>query len=197
MIYYLEDHTSGIVVAASPDPFVITNLKSGILDCHLKVSNNNDLESAVDSHTPVFTGVALQKGHAVSYKSISEFKFIKEKIALAKIRKSCFVELVTQVKLSNLKNLIGFDFGDEVYVQYALSNNDALTEYAGVTGTSEEFAKKELELISKSAIEDRFRIFTVASMIKNKINQVTTTEQATELIAYTRRVFTTAGIPNV
>ena len=197
MTYYLEDHASGIIVAASSDLFVITNLKSGIIDCHLKVSSNNDLESIVDTHKPVFTGVALQKGNDIVYKSVSEFKFIKEKITLAKLRKNCFVELINQVKLSNLKNLTGFDFGDEVYVQYALSNNDALREYASVTGTSEEFAKKELELISKSAIEDRFRIFTVATMIKNKINQVTTTEQATELIAYTRRVFITAGIPDV
>jgi len=59
---------------------------------------------------------------------------------------------------------------------------------------TEEFARKELTLLSESVFRDNFRAFTIASMFKNKINKITTIEESSEMIENIRRTFLSAGI---
>jgi hypothetical protein len=113
------------------------------------------------------------------------------------IRKPCFEKLLKCINTYSLSNNIGFQLGDEQIITHALTDNRALEEYAEVQNISSEFAKKELTLISQSVLRDRFRVFTVSTLLKNKINQITNETDVPEILELINKSFTLYGIVDV
>jgi hypothetical protein len=164
----------------------------------LKTITHKETISQINDHLSKHTtvGIAFGKNSLVEV-DLTNFEYTVEKIRLIKLRKSLFEELLFNVQKHTASNRIGFNFGDEIYIQYALANEAALSEYASVMNMSLEFAKKELNLISESVIKNNFRIFTVASQLKEKINKVYTDADADHIKILINKSFYTAGMVNV
>lgn len=200
MYYYLQDHSSKSIIFLTDDIFLANNIQSGILDCYLKFIDNYEQIKAVIEHLEkedvISSGIGLAPNGDIRIIDLELFDHVKEKIKLIRIRKPCFEELLTCVRKHSSYNHIGFNYGDELFIQHALRDPRALEEYAMVLGITPEFAKKELTMISESTIKDNFRIFTVSSMIKEKINQLTDPSQVEGMIKFIRNSFIFPGIPN-
>jgi hypothetical protein len=195
MWYYLQDHISKCIVAVSEDVYLLNNLRSGFIDGYIKTFENNGVAAFIKEQLDngVEMGIFLDLGKP-KVVSLKNFSVLKEKMKLVRVRKPCYEELLKQQRTYLLSNKIGFNHGDEIYIQHALSNSRALEEYAELTEMTEEFARKELTLLSESVFRDNFRAFTIASMFKNKINKITTIEESSEMIENIRRTFLSAGI---
>jgi len=195
MLYYLQDHISKCIVAVSEDVYLLNNLRSGFIDGYIKTFENNGVAAFIKEQLDngVEMGIFLDLGKP-KVVSLKNFSVLKEKMKLVRVRKPCYEELLKQQRTYLLSNKIGFNHGDEIYIQHALSNSRALEEYAELTEMTEEFARKELTLLSESVFRDNFRAFTIASMFKNKINKITTIEESSEMIENIRRTFLSAGI---
>lgn len=195
MLYYLQDHISKCIVAVSEDVYLLNNLRSGFIDGYIKTFENNGVAVFIKEHLDNGTemGIFLDLGKP-KVVSLKNFSFLKEKMKLVRVRKPCYEELLDQQRTYLLNNKIGFNPGDEIYIQHALHNDNALEEYSELTGLSKQFAKKELTLLSESVFKDNFRAFTIATMLKNKINKITTVEESFEMIETIRRAFLTSGI---
>lgn len=195
MFYYLQDHITKCILAISEDVYLLTNLRSGFIDSYLRITENAEAANFIKHHltnnTELGVTIDFNKPKAVS---LTSFDTVKEKMKLVRIRKPCFEELLVCQRKYILSNAVGFNKGDEFYIYHALSNPRALEEYAEVLGTSAEFARKELTLISESVFKDNFRAFTIASMLKNKINQVVNEDQAVEMINDIQKTFSLSGI---
>lgn len=175
MKYYLEDHASKCVILITDNLLLATSLQTGILDCYLKITNDSELIEIVESHFSSNNsefGITC-KNFPPKIVSLKNFPYTKEKIRLAKLRKPCFERLLFNVHQYDTASYIGFSEHDEIYINYALSNQETIREYATLVGMSEDFAKKELFLLQESVFKDRFRLFTVSSMLRKKINQIT------------------------
>lgn len=196
MIYYLEDTATKSVLAISDNIFLINNLSSGILDNHLRATTSYYHADKIQKHldTNVNTGILFE---SLAEVDLENFEYTKRKLWLINLRKPLFEELLINVAKTVAGNRIGFSFGDEVFVQYALDNDAALEEYASVLNMSPEFAKKELRLISESAIKHNFRTFTIATKFKEKINKVKSEAEAEEVKKLLKTSFTIAGMVNV
>jgi hypothetical protein len=142
------------------------------------------------------TGIAFGNGSLIEI-DLTNFQYTREKLRLINLRKPLFELLLSSVQQHNASNRIGFSPADDIYIQYALSNSEALAEYASALGMSTEFAKKELTLISDSAIKNNFRIFTVATRLKEKINSVHTVQDADAVRPLIKSAFDLAGMINV
>ena len=182
----------------SEDIFLVNNLRSGLLDCFLKFTDNKDIAEHVQRHLDTLSdiGITINKDKPAPV-SLKNFEITVEKLRLASLRKRCFEVLLKYVRQHSAMNKIGFDHGDEFYIQYALSNQTALEEYAQVHDISVDFARKELDLISQSAIRDNFRVFTVSSLLKNKINNTTKEEDVHDILELIKKSFTLYGILDV
>jgi hypothetical protein len=195
MLYYLQDHISKCIVAVSEDVYLLNNLRSGFIDGYIKTFENAGLAAFIKEQLDngVEMGIFLDLGKP-KVVSLKNFSVLREKLNLVRVRKPCYEELLRQQRTYLLSNKIGFNHGDEIYIQHALSNDRALEEYAELTGMTEEFARKELTLLSESVFRDNFRAFTIASMFKIKINKITTIEESSEMIETIKRTFLSAGI---
>lgn len=198
MIYYLEDSASSSIILVSDNILLVNNLSSGLLDNYLKTITHKETASQITDHLSKHTNVGIAFGkNSLIEVDLTNFEYTSEKIRLVKLRKPLFEELLFNVQRHTASNRIGFNFGDEVYIQYALSNESALSEYASVMNMSLEFAKKELKLISESVIKNNFRIFTVASQLKEKINNVKTDADVNNIKILISKAFNQAGMVNV
>lgn len=198
MIYYLEDTATKSIVFISDDILLTNNISSGILDVYLRKLAPGPSVTTIKDHlsTKFDTGITFGNGTLVEV-DLTDFSYTREKLRLVRLRKPLFEELLTSVQLSVASNKIGFNPGDEFYINYALANDTALEEYASVLNMSPEFAKKELTLISESVIKNNFRIFTVANFLKEKINTVYTEEEADVVKLLLKSSFNVAGMINV
>lgn len=198
MFYYLEETDSKCVLVISDDIYLINNMASGLLDAAFRTTDNKDLAEKVMTHMSNNTdiGISLVKGFPKPV-SLRNFDTTAKKLKLAAIRKPCFEKLLKCVRSHTAMNKVGFNNGDEFYIQYALSNKNALDEYAEVLGMDPDFARKELTLISESALRDNFRVFTVSNLIKNKINQMTNESEIPDMIELITKAFTLYGILDV
>lgn len=197
MFYYLEDHATKLIVANSFNIATVTNLKSGLLDCHVKHCDNDELNRLLDEHFKHFNGklgIGINQNLEPIRKKISEDSTISKKINLAILRKPCFVELLKQISIFKIKNFVGFSHGDELAINYALNDQYALKEYAELNEISIEFAKKELQLISQSAIADNFRVFAMATKIKRKINEISSVSEVDQMLSYIVNSFQVPGV---
>jgi hypothetical protein len=198
MIYYLEDTATRSIVFISDDILLTNNISSGILDVYLRTLAPGSNVTKIKEHltTNFDTGIAFGQGALVEV-DLTNFSYTKEKLRLVRLRRLLFEELLANVQASVASNKIGFNQGDEFYIHYALTDNNALEEYASVLNMSPEFAKKELTLISESVIKNNFRIFTVATLLKEKINAVHNEEEAKVVKSLLKSSFNTAGMINV
>jgi hypothetical protein len=198
MFYYLEEHTSKCIIVISDDIYLINNISTGLLDCNLKFTENKNAADRVAQHLldPKGIGITINQDNPTPV-SLKNFESTVEKLRLAMIRKPCFEKLLKCINTYSLSNNIGFQLGDEQIITYALTDNRALEEYAEVQNISSEFAKKELTLISQSVLRDRFRVFTVSTLLKNKINQITNETDVPEILELINKSFTLYGIVDV
>ena len=85
MKFYLEDYSSGAVLLISDDVFLVNNVKSGILDCAVGASNENEITSAIQDHLDK-NNTAIGISASGELFSLRTFNFVQEKIKLVKIR---------------------------------------------------------------------------------------------------------------
>ena len=196
MKFYLEDYSSGAVLLISDDVFLVNNVKSGILDCAVGASNENEITSAIQDHLDK-NNTAIGISASGELFSLRTFNFVQEKIKLVKIRTTLYTELLQTLNKHQSINQIGFKAGDDLYIKTALTNPTALSEYASMQGISVEFAEKELKLISESSAKYNFRLFVISSYLKNKINQTSSEEDVEKIKVLIRRSFIWPGIPDV
>lgn len=198
MFYYLEEHVSRCILVISDSIFLINNMRSGLLDCHLKFTENKATADHIEKHLldPKGIGITVIQD-TPSPVSLKNFELTVEKLRLAMIRKPCFEKLLKCIDTYSSLNKIGFQHGDEHVITHALKDNRALEEYAEVHNISPEFAKKELTLISQSVLRDKFRVFTVSTLLKNRINQLTDEKDVPEMLELINKSFTLYGIVDV
>lgn len=201
MHYYLEDFTVNAILLITQDVFLINNLMSGVLDCTrctLASSNGHTIEKLeVHGYQETNdTGIKFTPNGLVEF-SLDDYPEVRRKQELIKIRKPAFELLLESAKSARSNNMYGFAPGEEFYIKHALDNPNSINEYAQVIGIDPEFAKEELSMIVDSIFLDNFRIFTVCTMWKERINKCNTKEEIDKLLSPIRSTFWMAGIPHV
>lgn len=198
MMYYLEDTATRSIVFITDNIFLANNMASGILDVYLRTTSPGESVNKIKEHlsTKFDVGITFGKNSMVEV-DLTDHSYTKEKLRLVRLRRTLFEELLFGVQSATASNKFGFSPGDEFHIQYALTDDNALMEYASILNISTEFAKKELRLISESIIKNNFRIFTMATLLKEKINSVTTEDEAAYVKSLLKSSFITAGMVNV
>lgn len=201
MHYYLEDFTVNAILLTTPNILLMNNLMSGVLDCqrHTLLSSNTITIDKLEEHgncSTSDTGIKFSPNGLIEF-SLDDYPEVRKKQELIKIRRPAFELLLQCSERARSNNRYGFVMGEEVYIKHALSNPNAIAEYAQVMGMSAEFAKEELSMIVDSIFLDNFRIFTVCNMWKEKINKCQTVDEVTSLLKPISDTFWMAGIPHV
>jgi hypothetical protein len=200
MFHYLQDHATSAVLFIHQDPYLVNNLKSGILDCY-----SNSFTKLTGTVTELQdhcnkqindTGIKIVPQGTTEF-SLEEFPAIAKKQELIKIRKVGFVALFEYAQQYRAKNLYGFHPADPFIIERALSDQDRIHEYATIIGISPEFAREELTMVAESIYVDQFRLLTVCNLWKKQINQTTTVEEMTQLLPRIKQSFISPGIINV
>jgi hypothetical protein len=91
-------------------------------------------------------------------------------------------------------NLYGFGEFDPFVISQFLKDHVAMSESAELLQQDPDFLASELGLITESVIDDRFRLFTVATMWKNKINKCFTQEDIDKLSLPMMNSFKQTGV---
>jgi len=200
MIYYLEDHATYAVICITDDIFLISNIRDGILDCHLKVFSTESLTTetlvAHGERLTNTTGIKMSPTGPVEF-SLDAYPDLKRKQELVKFRKVAFSVLLDSSRKYRASKQYGFSSDDVTAIKYALDNPGSIAEYAQVMKLEPAFAQQELSMIVTSILQDNFRIFTICDMWKSRINQCTTADEINMLVAPIKQSFWLAGIPNV
>lgn len=196
--YYLEDYTSKAILYAHTDLMLVTNLQSGILDSHKHVVISGPTTDKIQAHGRLstnVTGIKFGQGTLIEF-SLSQFPEAKKKQELIKLRTPLFEKLIKQSRLACAQNVYGCDIHDDVYIRYALNQPNSIIEYAEIMNLTPEFAKQELSMIVNSIAEDRFRIFALCNMWREKINKCYAPADIDKLSDPMLSSFWMAGIPN-
>lgn len=197
MFYYLQDHIANAILLITEDIFLINNIKAGILDCHVYTfAHRNETVDIIEQHVDTDYGIKIA-GMGVSKFSLDEYPDVKRKQELVRVRKPAFESLLHYANTAIAKNQYGFSEYDIGYIQHALTNPVAISEYAHLMKLNAEFAAQELTMIVDSVFQDRFRIFTVCNMWKEQINKCTTADEIADLMPLIKDSFSFAGMPNV
>jgi hypothetical protein len=196
IFYYLEDHATGAILFIHRDPYLVSNLKSGILDCYLHVLSNGEITATLlHTHSNPDTILKMGPDRLVE---LPMTDLLRKKQEYIKLRAPAFELLLKVSEKYRNKNLYGFHISDMSVIQNALSNQSKLEEYAQVMGIDTTFAKSELSMIVESVYIDQFKIFTVCNLWKQRINTCTdanTMQQYMPLIAQSFSL--DPDIPNV
>jgi hypothetical protein len=199
MYFYLQDYISKAVFFIDQDILLVNNVQSGILDCTKHILEyDRTIVSKIESHCKLITndvGLRLSSGN-ISEFSLDDYPEAKRKQELVKIRTPLFKRLLRQATLAYSNNCHGFSPADELYIQHAINKPDLIFEYSEIMNISETFAKEELSMIVDSIMLDRFRIFSLCNMWKEKINKCMTHEDAFKLLKPMTESFYMAGIPD-
>jgi len=202
MFYGLKDFGTGAVLIVDQDPYVVNNLKSGALDCEVfctggfnSAVNTLRIHSAnVDSSTGIrFVGPGLG---SVEEFSLENSPQVAKKQRLVRLRRVAFVELLNQAQQYRDKNAPGFHASDAQVINQALVDPNRIDDYAAMMGMSSFFAQQELSMISDTVFVDWFRVFTICSFWKKRINQADTLEQINTLLPEIKQSFYSAGVAN-
>ena len=200
MIYYLEDHVTYGVLLITEDLFLLNNIRSGILDCYVRMfstpTQTVDILLAHCNKTTNDTGMKIVPGGVFEF-SLDDHPEFKRKQELVKLRKVAFEALLDSATRFRINNNYGFFDHDVNAINYALTDAAAVNEYAKVMNSTPEFAREELNMIKDSFYQDNFRIFTVCKMWKEKINKCESIEEINSLIPSIKQSFWLSGIPNV
>jgi hypothetical protein len=199
MFYYLEDHSSSIILAINSNPYAIKNLKSGILDCNLFSFTKKDATvDKVIQHLSIESNKGIKLSPPdFSYIDLTNYQHIKDKVFLCRIRLKALLHLLQQAEKYRNYNSIGFHPIDYVAISWALDYQERIGEYAEIMDINADFAKQELELFQKTLYIDNFRIFVICEMWKKKINQSFTLEEIDDIIENISNSFQKSGTFNV
>ena len=199
MFYYLEDYASKAILYAHTDLMMITNLQSGILDVHKRILITGPTADKIQAHGRLptnDTGIKFGQNTIVEF-SLENFPDAKRKQELIKLRSPLFEKLINQSRLACAQNAYGCNINDDIYIRYALNQPNSIIEYAEIMNLTPEFAKQELSMIVNSIAEDRFRIFALCNMWREKINKCYTQADIDKLSDPMLSTFWMAGIPDV
>jgi hypothetical protein len=199
MFFYLEDYASKAILYAHTDLMLITNLQSGILDIHKRILIGGPTADKIQAHGRLHTndiGIKFGQNTVVEF-LLDNFPDAKRKQELIKLRAPLFEKLLVQSRLACANNSYGFNVGDDIYIRYALNQSNCINEYAEIMNLSPEFAKQELTMIVNSIADDRFRIFAICNMWKERINKCYTQADIDRLAEPMLSTFWMAGIPDV
>jgi len=171
MFYYIQDHNTTAVLFIHSDPYLVANLKNGLLDCytHCFIENSETVEK-LQLHDNKYTVLIITPTGPVH---IAITDSIRTKLNLIQARKPLFELLLTSAQAYRDRNVIGFHPTDPFSINMALSDLDRLDEYAQALNMSVEFAKEELSMYSTSAHIDSFKVFIICSIWKKRINSCT------------------------
>ena len=199
MFHYLQDQSTSAVLFIHQDPYLVNNLKSGILDCYSNsftkaTSTVTELQDHSDKQIND-TGIRIAP-HGTTEFSLEKFPAIAKKQELIKVRKVGFVALLHYAQQYRAKNLYGFHPTDPFIIERALSDQDRINEYATIMGVSPEFSKEELTMVAESIYIDQFRLLTVCNLWKKYINQIYTVEEMNNLLPRMKQSFVSPGIVN-
>lgn len=184
-------------------PNMTSVMQSGILDCakRICVSNANTIAMQnrwLDIQTGPRQDTAVRFApQGFEEFSLTHFPEVANKLNLIKIRQPLFEILFRQHALACCNNAYGFDAVDEIHVAWALADPLRLQEYATIMGMSVEFAQQELSMISHSINADRFRVFALCNLWREKINACTSQEQCDALREPLLKSFWETGVPDV
>ena len=197
MFHYLQDHATSAVLFIHQDPYLVNNLKSGILDCYsnsfTKVTGTvTELQDHCNKKIND-TGIQIVPDGTAEF-SLEDFPDIAKKQELIKIRKVGFIALLEHAQQYRSKNVYGFHPADPFVIERALTDQDRINEYATIMGVSPEFAKEELTMVAESIYIDQFRLLTVCNLWKKHINQITTVDEMNNLLPRMKQSFVSPGI---
>jgi hypothetical protein len=196
MFYYLEDHATAAVLFVHQQAYLVSNVKSGILDCYLHtLSDGSPSVKLLQDHSDPNTVLRMSPTGLVE---LPVTDLLRKKRDLINLRAPAFELLLTSAEKYRNKNLYGFHPTDTVLVQQALSNQHKIKDYAQVMGISEEFAKSELGMIMESVHIDYFKVFTICNLWKQRINSCETPEIMQKYMPLIAQSFSLdPDIPNV
>jgi hypothetical protein len=185
--------TSAILYVHS-DPYIISALNSGVLDCVIKICDPSFYEKILRQGGDVKQANILINIEPIDLKLYPD---VLTKKSLIRMRFPAFQLLRENLQLAEAKNILGFNNNTAQIILSALNDENRIIEYAKVMGISSDFAKSELTMLSDSLTIDSFRIFTLSRFWTKKINNCETIEEAKELMEPIKRSFWSAGIPRV
>jgi hypothetical protein len=199
MLYYLQDHSTSAIIYIDSDHFLVNNLSSGVLDCSINVFSSETSTTASLLHhrdSNISTGIKLTTSGPVEF-SLVNYPDLKLKQDLVRLRSRAFRTLLEEATKYKSKNMIGFFYFDQLIIEQALKNPEWITEYATMLGISPGFAKKELEMTAESMYIDQFRVYTVCTLWKKKINQCTDQFELEKYPGQIKQSFHSPGLANV
>ena len=195
MNLYIEENGYRIIVGAGNDPFLINNIASGILNCTIRMCNQH-------TYTNITTHKNFQDGDTgimfsatgLETVTLAAFPEVQKLINLIKIRTPAFKKLLELYNMASLPNLYGFGPVDPIIIELALKDPAAISDYAELMNQDADFVKSELSMIVDCIKDDRFRIFTVSTLWKNKINQCQTETEINNLLEPMHKSFHMIGV---
>lgn len=188
MNLYIQESRYGIVLFADTNPFLVNNIASGILDCKVNSCDDQVYSDIMThknygdtTHGMFFTKTpSLRK---IDTMHLKDEPLIRHKIELVKLRAPAFRQLLRYYNEEVIPNLYGFGEFDIFIIDRMLKDKAAMTEYANLLKQDTDFLTSELSLRVESAMDDRFRLFTVCSMWASKINNCTTQDDIDRLMS--------------
>jgi hypothetical protein len=197
MHYYLEDERSRAVIFISDNIFLVNNIKSGIIDCNLFVFDQyTDTVKQIEEHLKLGNdsiGIKIGPTGPIKF-SLENLPEVKSRQRLARLRKPLYENLLANAKKSTARSYFGFNIGDEVYIKNALTDDNAISEYASVIGLDPQVAKDELTMLVDSMFQEKFRTFTLCTKWKEQINKVETSDEAARLLPLITKSFFISSI---
>lgn len=192
--YFISEPATLAILYAHADPYLISALNAGVLDCEIKICDRTFYEKVLNASTPVKQSKILIHIEPIN---LNDYPDIQKKKMLIELRIPAFQLLIEKLHLANTKNILGFSNNTPQVIASMLTNSSRITEYATTMKITPEFALSELKMLSDSMAIDNFRIFTLSMFWQKRINQCETTEDAQALLEPIRRSFWSAGIPHV
>jgi hypothetical protein len=193
IFYYITDPSSSILYI-NENPYLVSALKSGVLDCVIKTCNESVHHDILNLRN---TGKDVKLNDNNIPEIIELNPELKRKKNLIEMRAPAFWNLIQKLQMSQVNNILGFNDRTPQIISSILSDNNRICEYANVMGIDPEFALNELKMLSDSLIIDDFRMFTLSMFWQKKINSCETEEEVRLLREPINRSFWSAGIPNV
>lgn len=194
MYYFIQEPVTSAILYVHSDPYIISALNSGVLDCVIKNCDAQFYEKILRQSGDVKQANILINIEPIDLKLYPD---VLAKKSLIKMRFPAYRLLKENLQLAEAKNILGFSNNTAQVISSALADDNRVIEYAKVMNISPEFAKSELTMLADSLAIDSFRIFTLSRFWQKKINNCETVDEVNALMEPIRRSFWSSGIPHV
>jgi hypothetical protein len=193
IFYYITDPVSSAILYINENPYLVSALNAGILDCIIKTCNDEVHHNILNLKK---TGMDIKLDNNIPV--ITELSFeLKRKKSLIELRAPAFQILIRGLELAKVNNILGFNDKTPQIILSVLNDNARILEYARIMDMTPEFALNELTMLSDSLNIDDFRIFTLSMFWQKKINACENVEDVKLLMEPISRSFWSSGIPHV